>query len=258
MRITSVIEHNGEPALGIPYTNTDGVLFRIRVKALNTGIILEGFHKAVTGEDPGIIMLPHILKVDEQVAYDVHPVRMSDVEEWYGSDECISLLDFLASRSSEGPAPETDNAPAEYQSEENMIASPRCGESECRICGGKLKPWEVDCCDKCKEDQDHEQGHQDHEPEVETEVVQDDPETGQNDDETVETRELTDLQRSVMRCLSMEDCSVADIAEAMGRTTNSDKVQIRKTCHDLVDMGLAVKKDVIVQNGRPAQIWGVM
>lgn len=218
MRITSVIEHNGEPALRIPYTNTEGVLFRIRVKALNTGIILEGFHKAVTGEDPGIIMLPHILKVDEQVACDVHPVRMSDVEEWYGSDECISLLDFLTSRNSEGSAP----------------------------------------ADTPAEDQDHEQDHQDHEPEVETDVVQDEPETGQNDDETVETRELTDLQRSVMRCLSMEDCSVADIAEAMGRTTNSDKVQIRKTCHDLVDMGLAVKKDVIIQNGRPAQIWGVM
>ena len=233
MRITSVIEHNGEPALGIPYTNTDGVLFRIRVKALNTGIILEGFHKAVTGEDPGIIMLPHILKVDEQVACDVHPVRMLDVEKWYQSDECISLLDYLAKEDaprggpyelaeqvSETPASETDNVSAE--------------------------------------DQDHEQDHQDHEPEVETDVVQNEPETGQNDDETVETRELTDLQRSVMRCLSMEDCSVADIAEAMGRTTNSDKVQIRKTCHDLVDMGLAVKKDVIVQNGRPAQIWGVM
>lgn len=118
MRITSVIEHNGEPALGIPYTNTEGVLFRVRVKALNTGIILEGFHKAVTGEDLGIIMLPHILKVDEQVACDVHPVRMSDVEEWYGSDECISLLDYLASRNSEGSAPETDNAPAEDQDHE--------------------------------------------------------------------------------------------------------------------------------------------
>ena len=220
MRIATVIEHNGEPALGIPYTNTDGVLFRIRVKALNTGIILEGFYKTVTGEDPGIIMLPHILKVDEQVAYDVHPVRMSDVEEWYGSDECISLLDYFASRNSKGPAPETDNTSAE--------------------------------------DQDHEQDHQDHEPEHEPDVGQNEPETGQNDCECVVTRELTDLQRSVMRCLSMEDCSVADIADAMGRTTNSDKVQIRKTCHDLVDMGLAVKKDVIVQNGRPAQIWGVM
>ncbi len=256
MRIATVIEHNGEPALGIPYTNTDGVLFRIRVKALNTGIILEGFHKAVTGEDPGIIMLPHILKVDEQVAYDVHPVRMSDVEEWYGSDECISLLDYLASRNSKGPAPETDNAPAEYQSEKNMITSPGCGESECHICGGKLKPWEVDCCDKCKEDQDHEQD-QDHEPEVETDVVQDDPETGQNDDETVETRELTDLQRSVMRCLGIENGSVADIAETMGKTTNSDKVQIRKAVHELCDMGFVLKVGTITQNGRPAQIWGV-
>lgn len=138
MRIATVIEHNGEPALGIPYTNTDGVLFRVRVKALNTGIILEGFHKAVTGEDPGIIMLPHILKVDEQVACDVHPVRMSDVEEWYGSDECISLLDFLASRDSEGPVPDTDNTSAE--------------------------------------DQDHEQDHQDHEPDNGPGMDQNEPE----------------------------------------------------------------------------------
>lgn len=96
MRITSVIEHNRDPALGIPYTNTDDVIFRVRIKTLNTGIILEGFYKTIAGEDHGIIALPHILKVDEQVAYDTEPVRMGDIEAWYESDECISLLDYLA------------------------------------------------------------------------------------------------------------------------------------------------------------------
>lgn len=244
MRITSVIEHNGEPAIRITDAPTTEALYRTKIKAFCTGVTLEGFKSAIHDESGDIIGITRFYDVNEQVAFIAEPVRPDDIEAWFASPRSIPLLDFLTSRSSEGPAPETDNTPAEDQSEENMITSPGCGESECRICGGKLKPWEVDCCDKCKEDQDHE-------PEVETDVVQ-------NDDETVETRELTDLQRSVMRCLSMEDCSVADIAEAMGRTTNSDKVQIRKTCHDLVDMGLAVKKDVIIQNGRPAQIWGVM
>ena len=203
MRITSVIEHNGEPALGIPYTNTDGVLFRVRVKALNTGIILEGFHKAVTGEDPGIIMLPHILKVDEQVACDVHPVRMSDVEEWYGSDECISLLDFLASRDSEGPAPDTDNTSAE--------------------------------------DQDHEQDQdQDHEPDV-----------GQNEPE------LTTLQVQILQELKQNGAGT--VAELIDRLNMPGmQAAIRKNLHILMDEKHLISKRSSIQNGRPAQIWGVM
>ena len=65
---------------------------------------------------------------------------------------------------------------------------------------------------------------------------------------------MTDLQRSVMRCLGIENGSVADISETMGRTTNSDKAQIRKTVHELCDMGLVLKVGTIAQNGRPAQI----
>ena len=206
MRITIVTEHDGEPALGIPYTNTDGVLFRIRDKALNTGIILEGFHKAVTGEDPGIIMLPHILKVDEQVAYDVHPVRMSDVEEWYGSDECISLLDFLASRSSEGPAPETDNTSAE--------------------------------------DQDHEQDHQDHEPEHEPDVGQNEP-------------ELTTLQVQILQELKQNGAGT--VAELIDRLNMPGmQAAIRKNLHILMDDKHLIGKRSSTQNGRPAQLWGVM
>lgn len=219
MRITSVIEHNGEPAIRITDEPTTEALYRTKIKAFCTGVTLEGLKSPIHDESGDIIGITRFFDVNEQVAYIAEPVRPGDVEAWFASPRSIPFLDFLTSRNSEGPAP-ADNTPAE--------------------------------------DQDHEQDHQDHEPEVETDVVQDDPETGQNDDETMETRELTDLQRSVMRCLSMEDCSVADIADAMGRTTNSEKVQIRKACHDLVDMGLAVKKDVIVQNGRPAQIWGVM
>ena len=220
MRITSVIEYNGEPTIRITDTPTTEALYRTRIKAFCTGVTLEGLKSAIHDESGDIIGITRFFDVNEQVAYIAEPVRPGDVEAWSTSPRSISFLDFLASRDSEGPAPETDNTPVE--------------------------------------DQDHEQDHQDHEPEPEPDVGQNELETGQNDCECVVTRELTDLQRSVMRCLSMEDCSVADIAEAMGRTTNSDKVQIRKTCHDLVDMGLAVKKDVIIQNGRPAQIWGVM
>ena len=82
------------------------------------------------------------------------------------------------------------------------------------------------------------------------------PETDQ-DDTPEEAVELTDLQRSIMRCLSIENGSVADIAETMGKTTNSEKVQIRKAVHELCDMGLALKVGTVTQNGRPAMIWGV-
>ena len=100
------------------------------------------------------------------------------------------------------------------------------------------------------DDQDHEQDQQDHEPDPE-------PETDQNEVTSGEAVGLTDLQRSVMRCLSIENGSVADIAETMGKTTNSDKVQIRKAVHELCDMGLVLKVGTVTQNGRPAQIWGV-
>lgn len=105
-------------------------------------------------------------------------------------------------------------------------------------------------------DVDHEQDQQDHEPDPEPDVGSNEPETDQ-DDTSVEAVELTDLQRSIMRCLSIENGSVADIAETMGKTTNSDKVQIRKAVHELCDMGFVLKVGTITQNGRPAQIWGV-
>ncbi|MGN0138102.1 MAG: hypothetical protein ACI381_05795 [Candidatus Methanomethylophilaceae archaeon] len=222
MRIATVIEHNGEPALGIPYTNTDGVIFRVRIKALNTGILLEGFHQTVPCGGPGIITLPHILKKDEQVAYDAYPVNMADVEDWYASDECVSLLDYL---STGGDAPR--DGPFEL--------AEKVAEKVGEILG-----------------QD-----QDHEPDNGPDVGQDEPETDQSDVTCVETRELTDLQRAIMRYLNIVDCLVADIAEMMGKTTNSDKVQIRKAVHELRDMGLVIKKDTEIQNGRPAQIWGV-
>ena len=220
MILSNVVRYDSVNSIWISDYNTSGRLFDLRCKSLETGIIKRGFERPVHSDMGDYLRLSNDdFRTGEPVAYQIESISTKDLEEWFASDESVPLLDFLARKHSDD-APEADNAPAD--------------------------------------DQDHEQDHQDHEPEVETDVVQDDPETGQNDDETVETRELTDLQRSVMRCLSMEDCSVADIADAMGRTTNSEKVQIRKACHDLVDMGLAVKKDVIVQNGRPAQIWGVM
>ena len=157
MRIATVIEHNREPALGIPYTNTDDVIFRVRIKALNTGIILEGFYKTIIGEDHGIIALPHILKVDEQVAYDTEPVRMGDIEAWYESDECISLLDFLA----RGDAPR--RGPFELA---EQVAE---------------KVEEI-----LRQDQDHE-------PEPEPDVGQNEPETPQDGLTTLQRQIFTEL-----------------------------------------------------------------
>ena len=104
------------------------------------------------------------------------------------------------------------------------------------------------------DDQDHEQDQLDHEPDPEPDVTQDEPDP---EPDSVPSW-LTDLQKSVMRCLSIENGSVADIAETIGKTTNSDKVQIRKAVHELCDMGLVLKVGTVIQNGRPAQIWGVM
>lgn len=103
------------------------------------------------------------------------------------------------------------------------------------------------------DDQDHEQDQQDHEPDPEPDVTQDEPDP---ESDSVPSW-LTDLQRSVMRCLTIENGSVADISEIIGKTTNSDKVQIRKAVHELCDMGFVLKVGTITQNGRPAQIWGV-
>lgn len=103
------------------------------------------------------------------------------------------------------------------------------------------------------DDQDHEQVDQDHEPDTEPDVTQDEPDP---ESDSVPSW-LTDLQKSVMRCLTIENGSVADISETIGKTTNSDKVQIRKAVHELCDMGLVLKVGTVTQNGRPAQIWGV-
>ena len=58
-------------------------------------------------------------------------------------------------------------------------------------------------------DVDNEQDQQGHEPDPEPDVGSNEPETDQNGT-SVEAVELTDLQRSVMRCLSIENGSVAD------------------------------------------------
>lgn len=219
MILSNVVRFDSVNSIWISDYNTSGRLFDLRCKSLETGIIKRGFERPVHSDMGDYLRLSNDdFRTGEPVAYQIESISTKDLEEWFASDESVPLLDFLARKHSDD-AQETDNTPAD--------------------------------------DQDHEQDQLDHEPDPEPDVARNEPETDQ-DDTSVEAVELTDLQRSVMRCLSMEDCSVADIAEAMGRTTNSDKVQIRKTCHDLVDMGLTVKKDVIIQNGRPAQIWGVM
>ena len=241
MRITSVIEHNGEPAIRITDAPTTEALYRTKIKAFCTGVTLEGLKSAIHDESGDIIGITRFFDVNEQVAYIAEPVRPGDVEAWFASPRSIPFLDFLASRNSEDPAPETDNTPAEDQSEENMITSPGCGESECRICGGKLKPWEVDCCDKCKEDQDHEQDHQDHEPEVETDVVQNEP-------------ELTTLQVQILQ--ELKGNGEGTVAELLDRLNMPGmQAAIRK---NLMDEKHLIGKRSTIQNGRPAQMWEVL
>lgn len=205
MRITTVTEHDGEPALGIPYTNTDGVLFRIRIKAFRTGIILESFASTVPGEEVGVITLPHILKADDQVAYWAEPVSMCDIEEWFASDETVPLLDFLVRKYSY-TAQETDNAPAD--------------------------------------DQDHEQDQQDHEPDNGPGMDQNEP-------------ELTTLQCQILQ--ELKENGEGTVAELIDRLNMPGmQAAIRKNLHILMDEKHLIGKRSRTQNGRPAQLWGVM
>lgn len=219
MILSNVVRFDSVNSIWISDYNTSGRLFDLRCKSLETGIIKRGFERPVHSDMGDYLRLSNDdFRTGEPVAYQIESISTKDLEEWFASDESVPLLDFLARKHSDD-APEADNAPAD--------------------------------------DQDHEQDQLDHEPDPETDVAQNEPETDQNEVTSVETVELTDLQRSIMRCLGIENGSVADIAETMGKTTNSDKVQIRKAVHELCDMGFVLKVGTITQNGRPAQIWGV-
>lgn len=218
MILSNVVRFDSVNSIWISDYNTSCRLFDLRCKSLETGIIKRGFERPVHSDMGDYLRLSNDdFRTGEPVAYQIESISTKDLEEWFASDESVPLLDFLARKHSDD-APETDNAPAD--------------------------------------DQDHEQDQQDHEPDPEPDMGSNEPETDQ-DDTSGEAVELTDLQKSVMRCLSIENGSVADIAETMGKTTNSDKVQIRKAVHELCDMGLVLKVGTVTQNGRPAQIWGV-
>ena len=218
MILSNVVRYDSVNSIWISDYNTSGRLFDLRCKSLETGIIKRGFERPVHSDMGDYLRLSNDdFRTGEPVAYQIESISTKDIEEWFASDETVPLLDFLARKRSDD-ASGTDNALAD--------------------------------------DQDHEQDQQDHEPDPEPDVGSNEPETDQ-DDTSGEAVGLTDLQRSVMRCLSIENGSVADIAETIGKTTNSDKVQIRKTVHELCDMGLVLKVGTVTQNGRPAQIWGV-
>ena len=218
MSLSNVVRYDSVNSIWISDYNTSGRLFAMRCKSLETGIIKRGFERPVHSDMGDYLRLSNDdFRTGEPVAYQIESISTKDLEEWFASDETVPLLDFLARKHSDDVLG-TDNAPAD--------------------------------------DQDREQDHQDYEPDPEPDVARNEPETDQ-DDTSGEAVELTDLQRSVMRCLGIENGSVADIAETIGKTTNSDKVQIRKAVHELCDMGLVLKVGTVIQNGRPAQIWGV-
>ena len=218
MILSNVVRFESVNSIRISDYNTSGRLFDLRCKSLETGTIKRGFERPVHSDMGDYLKLSNdSFRIGEPVAYQIESISTKDLEEWFASDETVPLLDFLARKHSDD-APETDNAPSD--------------------------------------DQDHEQDQQDHEPDPEPDVGSNEPDPDQ-DDTPEEVVGLTDFQRSVMRCLSIENGSVADISETIGKTTNSDKVQIRKAVHELCDMGFVLKVGTVTQNGRPAQIWGV-
>ena len=197
-------------------------LYRIRIKILWSGVIIDGFQHPIHTEDGDVIELPFIFSTTEQVAYIAEPVILKDVEEWFASNEQIPLIDFLTRKHSDMMPPtelvvtsdhtlETDNTPAE--------------------------------------DQDHEQDHQDHEPEPEPDVGQNEPETPQDG--------LTTLQRQIFT--ELKEHGAGTVAELIDRLKMPGmQAAIRKNLHVLMDEKHLISKRSSIQNGRPAQLWEVV
>ena len=94
------------------------------------------------------------------------------------------------------------------------------------------------------EDQDHEQDHQDHEPDNGPDVVQNEP-------------ELTTLQVQILQELKQNGAGT--VAELIDRLNMPGmQAAIRKNLHILMDDKHLIGKRSSTQNGRPAQLWGVM
>lgn len=94
------------------------------------------------------------------------------------------------------------------------------------------------------EDQDHEQDHQDHEPDNGPDVVQNEP-------------ELTTLQVQILQELKQNGAGT--VAELIDRLNMPGmQAAIRENLHILMDDKHLIGKRSSTQNGRPAQLWGVM
>lgn len=94
------------------------------------------------------------------------------------------------------------------------------------------------------DDQDHEQDQLDHEPDPETDVAQNEP-------------ELTTLQCQILQ--ELKENGEGTVAELLDRLNMPDmQAAIRKNLHILMDEKHLIGKRSSIQNGRPAQLWGVM
>lgn len=94
------------------------------------------------------------------------------------------------------------------------------------------------------DDQDHEQDQLDHEPDPETDVAQNEP-------------ELITLQVQILQ--ELKENGEGTVAELLDRLNMPGmQAAIRKNLHILMDEKHLIGKRSSTQNGRPAQLWGVM
>lgn len=94
------------------------------------------------------------------------------------------------------------------------------------------------------DDQDHEQDHQDHEPDNGPGMDQNEP-------------ELTTLQVQILQ--ELKENGEGTVAELIDRLNMPGmQAAIRKNLHILMDEKHLIGKRSTTQNGRPAQLWGVM
>ena len=220
--IGRIINLDGTPGLRVSNLTSVDSLYHLRVKSLTTGITTDFIGRPVDIDGKGDVMPIHGFYDEfEQVAFRAESINGGCFRAWFESDDPIGLFKY---------AKMTDKGAEQQNVPDVGVPSGEMFDST-----GSTAPVE---------DQDHELDHQDHEPEAEPGVVQNEP-------------ELTTLQVQILQELKQNGAGT--VAELIDRLSMPGmQAAIRKNLHVLMDEKHLISKRSSIQNGRPAQLWGVM
>ena len=220
--IGRIINLDGTPGLRVSNLTSVDSMYHLRVKSLTTGITTDFIGRPVDIDGKGDVMPIHGFYDEyEQVAFRAEPINRGCFMAWFESDDPIGLCKYAKMTDKEA---EQQNVPDIGVPSGEMFDST-----------GPTAP---------AEDQDHEQDHQDHESEPGPDVVQNEP-------------ELTTLQVQILQ--ELKENGEGTVAELIDRLNMPGmQAAIRKNLHILMDEKHLIGKRSSTQNGRPAQLWGVM